>query len=479
MTQAKQRPRLLVVGAGITGLAAAHRATELAGDSVEVRVLEASDRPGGVIRTERQGEFLLEGGPDSMVTDKPAAIELCRRLGLESRIQPTQEQFRKTLIVRDGRLHPMPEAFQLMAPARLGPFLRSPVLSWRGRFTALKDLVLPRGGPSDGADESLASFVRRRLGAEVLERIAQPMIGGIYTADPETLSLASTMPRFLDMEKEHRSLILALAARMRATPGEGASGPRYGIFVSLDGGIGAMVDRLVERLPSGTIRTGSAVDSIVPTSGGQTSPWQVLLEDGRTELADGVLLATPAPRSSQVLSDCDPTLAERLAAIHYASAAIVSLAYRREDVPRAPEAFGFVVPHVEGRKVIAGSFSSVKYTGRAPDDHLLLRLFVGGALQPELLATDDAGLARLVREEVHELLEIRAEPTLTRIHRWPSSMPQYRVGHAGRIDEIQSRAARHPGLALAGNAYHGVGLADCVRDGEEASERLLGPLLGR
>lgn len=476
MSRASKRPRLVVVGAGITGLAAAHRTIEKAGDGVDVRVLEASDRAGGVIRTERQGEFLMEGGPDSLVTDKPAAIDLIRRLGLEDEVQPTQAQYRRTLIVSRGRLHPMPEAFQLMAPGKLGPFLRSPVLSWKGRLTALKDLVLPRGGPPEGGDESLASFVRRRLGDEVLERIAQPMVGGIYTADPETLSLASTMPRFLDMEREHRSLILALAARMRAAPTEEASGPRYGIFVSLRGGIGALVEHLVQRLPDGALRTNAPVTRIARTSDAER-PWRVFVDGGQVEEGDAVLVATPAPRAAGILRDVDPDLAAGLEKIDYSSAAIVSMAYRRADLPNLPTAFGFVVPHVEGRKVIAGSFSSVKYGGRAPDDHLLLRMFVGGALQPEVLENDDAKLAEIVRGELRDLLDIRSEPSLTRIHRWPSSMPQYYVGHAGRIDALQQRVAAQSGLALAGNAYHGVGLADCVRDGEEAADRLLSDLL--
>lgn len=471
------RPRLIVVGAGITGLAAAHRAQERAGPSLDLRVLEASDRIGGVIQTEQQEDLLLEGGPDSFVTDKPGALQLCQRLGLEAELQPTQEKFRRTLIVSGGKLQPMPDAFQLMAPAKLGPFLRSPVLSWRGRLTALKDLVLPRGGPDEGGDESLASFVRRRLGREVLERIAQPMVGGIYTADPETLSLASTMPRFLDMEREHRSLVLALMARMRQAPGEGASGPRYGIFLSLRGGIGALVQALEERLPPGALRTKAPVQAVLPSSAPEHRRWRVVLSSGETEEADAVLVAAPAHRAASMLSDCDARLAADLGAIDYASAAIVSLAYRRSDLPEIPTAFGFVVPVVEGRQIIAGSFSSIKYEGRAPDDQLLLRIFVGGALQPEILDNDDATIAEIVRGELRDLLGIRSEPQLTRIHRWPDSMPQYYVGHASRIAELQDRAAAHAGLALAGNAYHGVGLADCVRDGEEAAERLLTDLL--
>lgn len=468
--------RLVVIGGGITGLAAAYRAVEIGGSSIEVRILEASERPGGVIRTERQGDLLLEGGPDALVTDKPGAIGLIRRLGIEDEVQPTQAQFRRTLIVSRGRLCPMPDAFQLMAPAKLGPFLRSPVLSWKGRLNALKDLVLPRGGPAEGEDESLASFVRRRLGNEVLERIAQPMVGGIYTANPETLSLGATMPRFIDMEREHRSLILALAARMRAAPAEEASGPRYGIFVSLRGGLGSLVEHIVARLPEGTLQTNAAVARVARTEHGK-KPWRIQLEDGKAVDADAVIITAPAPRAGGMLRELDEDLATALAEIDYSSAAIVSLAYRKSDLPEIPTAFGFVVPYIEGRKVIAGSFSSIKYADRAPEDQLLLRMFVGGSLQPEVLENDDAALAKLVREELRDLLDIRSEPILTRIHRWPSSMPQYYVGHAGRIEALQRRTASHPGLALAGNAYHGVGLADCVRDGEDATDRMLAHLL--
>ncbi|MBM4267791.1 MAG: protoporphyrinogen oxidase [Deltaproteobacteria bacterium] len=458
-----------MVGAGISGLAAAHRVVELAPE-VEVSVLEASDRVGGVILTENVDGFVLDVGPDSFITEKPEALALCKRLGLEARLQPTRAQFRRTLIVRDGKLHSMPEAFQLLAPGRLGPFLRSSVLSWSGRLAALKDLVLPRGGPPESGDESLASFVRRRLGQETLERIAQPMVGGIYTADPETLSLRSTMPRFLDMEREHRSVILALLRKRTQTAGDDASGARFGLFLSLRGGIGELAATLASKLPAGAVRRNAAVTRVDRCG---DDGWTVELASGAVETAEAVILATPAPRTAKILSALDPTLSARLAEIDYASTAIVSLAFRLEDVPSPPKAFGVVVPFVEGRSIIAASFSSVKYEGRAPENRLLVRTFVGGALQPELLERDDANLLRLVRSELRDLLGIRGEPVFERVHRWPASMPQYRVGHGARVTQIEKLALLHPGLALAGNAYHGVGLADCVRSGESAGERAL------
>lgn len=474
---------LVVVGGGVTGLAAAHRVVERAraGD-VDVVVLEASGRLGGVVATEHRDGFLLEGGPDSFISEKPAAIELCRRLGLGDELLPTNDRFRRTLIVRGGRLMPLPDGFQLLGPTRLLPFVLSPVLSLRGKLAAAKDLVLPRGGPPPGGDESLAHFVRRRLGAEVLERLAQPLAGGIYTADPETLSLASTMPRFLDLEREHRSVVLGLRAQAkRAGAGGAASGARFGLFVTLADGMGSMVAALAARLPRGAMRTNARVVALEPvsTAGASAASWRVVLAGGAALAADAVVLALPAPAAASLVEPLDVDLARSLAAIEYASSAVVTLAYRREQVPRAPDAFGFVVPAVERRRIIAGSFSSVKYSGRAPEGSVLLRIFVGGALQPELFRLGDEDLVRIAREEVGALLGVAGEPALTWICRWPESMPQYAVGHGDRVAEIERRASRIRGLALAGNAYHGVGLADCVASGEAAADSMLQLLDGR
>jgi oxygen-dependent protoporphyrinogen oxidase len=474
------RRRLVVVGGGITGLAAAHRVLERAAGGFEIVLLERGDRLGGVIATERRDGYLLEGGPDSFISEKPAGIELCRRLGLEQQLLPTNDRFRRTLIVRDGRLVPLPDGFQLLGPTRLLPFVLSPVLSLRGKLAAAKDLVLPRGGPPVGGDESLAGFVRRRLGREVLERLAQPLAGGIYTADPETLSLASTMPRFLELERSHRSVILGLRAQARqaGAAAAGTSGARFGLFVTLRDGMSTLVSALAARLPEGTIRLRTPVRRIARASGATTAAgaWRIDLAGGEQIAADAVVVAVPAPAAAALLGDVDETLARGLATIAYASSAVVTLAYRRDQVPDAPPAFGFVVPAAEHRRVIAGSFSSVKYSGRAPAGAVLMRLFLGGALQPELFRLDDQEMLRVAREELRDLLGIAGEPALSWIQRWPESMPQYHVGHAGRIEDIERRVAMLPGLALAGNAYHGVGLADCVRSGEAATDTLLATL---
>ena len=480
---ADRRARIVVIGGGISGLAAAHRVVERGGGSVDVLLLEASGRLGGVIATEHRGPFVLEGGPDSFISEKPEAIALCRRIGLEEQLLPTNDANRRTLIVSGGRLIPLPDGFQLLGPTRILPFVLSPVLSWRGKLAAAKDFFLPRGGPPPGGDESLASFVRRRLGNEVLERLAQPLVGGIYTADAERLSLASTMPRFLELERTHRSVILGLRAQARragATASSGMSGARFGLFVTLRDGMTTLVNALAARLPEGAIRIHAAVRSLIrgPAST-DGAAWRIALASGEEIAADAVVVASPAPVAGRLLRDADATVADLLEGVECASSAVITLAFRRDQVPNPPRAFGFVVPGSEHRRVIAGSFTDVKYSGRAPADTVLLRLFAGGALQPQQFALDDEALVRAARDELRELLGIAAEPVLTWVQRWPKSMPQYQVGHSGRVAEVERRVGALPGLALAGNAYHGVGLADCVRSGESAAEMLLGFLTER
>lgn len=469
-------PHIVIVGGGIAGLAAAYRLEELSREReqpLRFTLLEAGDRLGGVIETEQRDDFLLELGPDSFISEKPWALALCRRLGLESELIGTNDEHRATFVVHQGKLEPLPQGFMLLAPTQLGPLMRSRIFSWPGKLRMALDITLPRAKGQD--DESLGSFVRRRLGREVLERIAQPLIGGIYTADPDELSLAATMPRFLQMERDYRSVIYGLwrAARRNPQTAKGTSGARWSLFVTLQTGMQRLVSTLTERLPSGIIHQSCPVTSVrcqpgnTPETG---SRWNVECGDGSTLHADGLVLATPAFASAQLVRGLDRSLSQQLSRLTYSSAATVNMAYRRDQIPHPLNGFGFVVPRVEQRSIIAGTFSSVKYAGRAPSDHTLLRTFVGGALQAELFERDDAEIRALVRSELQQLLGIEAEPLLTRIARYPRSMPQYRVGHLQLIDEIEKQATVHPGLALAGNAYRGVGLADCVRSGEAAAE---------
>ena len=468
--------RIVVVGGGIAGLAAAHRVLELNNQKslgLELILLEAASRLGGSIATEKIGDFLIEAGPDSFISEKPWALRLCERLGLASRLVSTQPEYQKIYVVQRGKLQPLPEGFFLLAPTRVWPFIQTPLFSWGGKLRMAAELFLPRG--SDNGDESLGAFVRRRFGAEALERVAQPLVGGIYASDPEKLSLAATMPRFKEMERSKRSVIRAMWSeqRRRARNREAGSGARWSLFVTLLGGMQELVDTIAQRLPKGSIRQNTPVTSIThdQTNGG----WRVST-GSETLGAYGVILATPAFQTAEMLGAIAKQAAEELNQIPYASTATVNLAYRREDFPRVPDSFGFVVPTVESRKIMACTFSSLKYPGRAPASHVLLRAFIGGSLQPELLQDDDSTIEKNAREELASLLGVTAKPLFSRVWRHPKSMPQYHVGHEARIQRIQAQVATFPGLVLAGSAYHGVGISDCVRTGEEAAEKLIGQL---
>jgi oxygen-dependent protoporphyrinogen oxidase len=474
--------RIIVVGGGIAGLAAAHHLLEINRErslGIDVILLESSHRLGGCIQTERIGDFLVEAGPDSFITEKPWALRLCERLGLASLLVSTQAAYQKIYVVHQGQLVPLPEGFFLLAPTRLRPFIETPFFSWAGKLRMAAELFLPRG-KHDG-DESLGAFVRRRFGSEALDRVAQPLVGGIYASDPDKLSLAATMPRFLEMERRKRSVIWAMWSqqRRRAYNCEAGSGTRWSLFVTLAGGMQELVDTIAERLPEGAVRLNRPVTNI--TRDENKRSWRVTTAGNETFEAAAVILATPAFHAGQVLGVVASDAADELKKISYASTATVSLAFRSQDFPRPPDSFGFVVPVIESRKIMACTFSSLKYPGRAPEDYVLLRAFVGGSLQPEFFENDDATMEKNVRDELASLLGVKAQPIFSCIRRHPNSMPQYHVGHQKRIERIETGLSELPAIALAGSAYHGVGISDCVRTGEEAAEKVINhlSLLGR
>jgi oxygen-dependent protoporphyrinogen oxidase len=336
------------------------------------------------------------------------------------------------------------------------------------------EIFLPRGAAN--GDESLGAFIRRRFGAEALDRVAQPLVGGIYAADPDKLSLSATMPRFKEMERAHRSVILSMVSeqRRRARNREAGSGARWSLFVTLAGGMQELVDRIASRLPEGCVRLNNPIARLIRDT--DKNLWKVTTRGNESLEVDAVVLATPSFQTAETIGDVASSAADALKQITYASTATVSLAFRQKDFPRPLDSFGFVVPAIESRKIMACTFSSLKYPGRAPEGHVLLRAFVGGSLQPELFQDDDATMEKNVRDELASLLGVIAQPLFSRVWRHPSSMPQYHVGHQARIQRIEAQLAKFSGLALAGNAYHGVGIADCVRTGEEAAERIINRL---
>jgi oxygen-dependent protoporphyrinogen oxidase len=480
MVDAAKADRVVVIGAGLSGLAAAHRIHERAQKlrrPIALTVLEAKDRPGGVLWTDRLDGFTLEGGPDSFITNKPWALDLCHRLGLSDQIVETDASHRRSFVVRNGRLVPVPEGFVLMAPHRLGPILTTPILSWQGKLRFLMDLAIPRR--DEESEESLAAFVRRRLGREALDRLVQPLVAGIYTADPNDLSLKATLPQFLAMEREHGSLIKAGWRQARNPEGRGidrkASGARYGMFVTLADGMDTLPKTLAQALPEGTVRTNTAVRRLSRNE--PISPWLIELLDGPSIEADAVIIASEAHAAARLLDSQDPLLALQLRAIPYASSLIVNIAYRRDQISHPLDGFGAVVPAIENRSILAVSFLSVKFPNRAPAGSVLLRVFIGGATHPEQFDLDDQAIGDLVRSELGSLIGATGEPIFSVIGRHPRSMPQYNLGHLDRVATIRRHLSKYSRLYLAGIAYDGVGIPDCIQAAERTADSLVDALV--
>lgn len=464
-----------MIGGGITGLVATFNLKEEAARrrlGLEVALLEGSSRFGGPLHTIRRDGFVIETGADSFITDKPWGLTLAKRLGLESDLIGTQEKYRRTYVVIRGRLLPIPEGFALLAPTYLGPALRSPIFSLRGKLRMALEPLIPRRRAT--ADESLGAFVARRLGREALERVAQPLAAGIYTADPQLLSMRATLPRFVDFEQKFGSVIRGLRSAARSGAGSRPeSGARWSLFASFAGGIETLIEKLLFNL-AGQAHNQTRVERLERTSAGK---WTTVTAGKQAIAADAIVLATPARITAKLLLPHHPQLAGRLNQIQYSSAATVNLAYRRVDATHLPDGFGFVVPLIERRRIIAGSLSSLKFAGRSPPDTILMRAFIGGSLQAELMTLDDAELAAAAREEFRSLLGLTAQPITTHVERWPNSMPQYRVGHLDLVDEIETMGRSLGSIELAGAALRGVGIPDCIRSGELAAGRTVEKLL--
>ncbi len=469
--------RVVIIGGGITGLSAAYtlqRQVQALGAPVDFRLIEKDNRLGGKLLTDKVDGFVLEGGPDCFVAEKQSVFELSARLGITGRLLPSNEENKGTFVLSGGRLHALPEGLMLMVPTRIAPFLRSPLMSWSGKLRMCLDLVIPpRGGE---ADESLSSFVTRRLGREALDKIAEPLIGGIHAGDSEQMSLKASFPRFIQLERQYGSLIRAMLAARKKRPAEptGAS-PRRTYFMSFAGGMGELPTTLAEHLDPQRILLGHRVTRLTKKAPAPGPGGYVVEVEGREPIeADALIVATLANDAAGLLREVDEAASRRLGEISLASSATVSLAYRRSDITRRLEGFGFVIPRSEGRRIMAVTYSSSKWDHRVPsEEYALLRVFVGGALNQQLVTLDDADLISIVRQELEDILGLRARPLFTRIYRWVKGMSQYTLGHLERMAFIEERAARHPGLFLAGGSYRGVGVPDCINGGTRAAEAAL------
>jgi protoporphyrinogen/coproporphyrinogen III oxidase len=449
----ESRADVVVVGGGVAGLTATRA---LLRRGLSCVLLEASGRWGGVVHTDRASGFVFDAGPDSMLAQKPEGVALCRELGLGERLVPTNPQQRTVYVMRGGCLYAMPDGMVLGVPTRLWPLATSGLFSTAGKLRmALEPFVRPR---RDGSDESIASFVTRRLGSEAFERLGEPLLGGIHAGDPARLSVRAAFPRLVEMEQRHGSLLRGMRAAARHS-GRTA-------FMSLAGGMGEMVDALVTAIPEGSRRLGISATTARDGAG-------FVVEAGETTWrARALVVAVPAHRAAPLLRSIAPDAAVVLGGITFASTATVMMGFRRLDVAHSLDGYGLVVPRGEGRRTLACSFVSTKLPGRAPDGHALLRGFVGGIHAPEVIDRDDATLVQHVYDEMAPVLGLRGSPVFTRVFRWPNATPQMEVGHADRVAAIEKALARVPGLYMTSGGFRGAGLPDVIADAQRVGSGL-------
>lgn len=463
-----------MLGGGITGLTAAwHLArARAAGAPVEEVLLEASDRLGGVIRTERAEGFVMEAGPDSFISEKPEAAALCRELGLGDELMGSNDHRRVTYILHRGRMVPLPDGLMLLVPTRLWPMVTTPLLSLSNKLALVAEWFAKPRADSDDADESVASFVQRHFGEDMLENIADPLLAGVFGGDAGSLSVRAVLPRFWEMEQKSGSLTRAtLKLRRERRKANAAAAPP--LFLTLRSGLDRLTARLAEQIEPQRIHLGRRV-SIVEMSGPESSPRFIArTEDGSAFEGEAVLVALPPPGAARILGGVSPRLAMLLGEIPMSSSLTVSLGYAEGTEVRLPPGFGLLVPRRANRRLLAATFVHAKFPHRAPQSCALIRGFLGGTRDPYVLRLSDHEIVELVRTELAEILNFHAEPRVARVARWPDSMPQYPVGHLKRRTALESELARLPGAFLAGNAYSGIGISDCIRTAKEAAERIV------
>jgi len=458
--------RVAIIGGGISGLTAAftledHRRA----GAVEYTLYESSPNLGGVLRTEQIQRCIVEAGPDSFITEKPWAADLCRTLGIENQLIGSNDAGRKTYILVSGRLIPMPDGLMFMVPTKILPTGLSPLFSWTTKLRMAQELFHPPRAAQ--ADESVASLVERHYGKEMVDRLADPLLSGVYGGEAANLSVRAVLPRFAEMERTHGSLGRAMLAARKKTP-RPANQPAPPLFTSLKNGMQQLVETLVPRLNPSSLLTNAPVQSIEPEAGGWT-----ISAGLKSDHFDAVILAVPTHAAAKILSLCSPELSAELAAIDYSSSITIGLGYDRQVRKSLPPGFGFLVPRSEQRRLLAATFVHNKFPHRAPDDRALLRCFFAGSNAENIWQLSDDAIIAVVRNELQQILSLRAEPLFARVYKWKSAMAQYCVGHLERLDRIERLRQQLPKLALAGNGYRGIGVPDCIRSGTNAAEQVL------
>ena len=468
--------KLTIIGGGIAGLSAAYYATKNI-PNAQITLIESSEYWGGKITTNRvtfdevpelsrgDGQFIIEGGPDTFLATKPWGMALCKELGLGERLHGTNPDRKNTYVLSKGRLFPLPDGLAMMIPTNVSAILRSRLVSWFGKARMGLDFIQPKKAVN--GDESLGAFVSRRLGREAYENLIEPLMSGIYAGDGDQLSLASTFPYLRDLEIKYGSLARGALQMRKQSNGKSVQGSRSA-FLTPTTGLAEIVEKLVENLKSNDAELKLNTRALQITN--YKLRYQVELEDGSTLESDSVILAAPAFVSGTLLASFDPALASDLGSIPYASTATVSLAYRQSDLTRELDGYGYVIPRREGRKALACTWTSTKFPHRVPDGYALIRVFVGRAGQD--IPWNENDLLALAKEELNLTLGIIAEPILSRVFMWNKAMPQYNLGHPEKLKQIDSALEKYSGLALAGSGYRGIGIPDCIRSGEIAVEKI-------
>jgi len=462
--------RIAIIGGGISGLAAAFALEKqrAQGAALDYALFESSSRLGGVLVTERVDGCLIEAGPDSFLTEKPWAADLCRELGLGDQLIGSNDPNRKTYILLKGELVSIPDGLMFMVPTKILPAVFSPLFSLSTKLRMAREWFHP---PHKGEhDESVAAMVERHYGPEMVDRLVDPLLSGVYGGEAGQLSVRAVLPRFAEMEARHGSLGRAMLAARRKMA-HASKAPAMPLFTSLKDGMQQMVDAIVCRLPTSSLHPGTAVQSLQRQDGG----W-VVSAGYASDYFDAIVVATPAHVAARLINACSAGLAAELSAIEYTSSITVNLGYDQKVRASLPPGFGFLIPRSEGKRLLAATFVHNKFPHRAPPDRALLRCFAGGARNDQVLQLSDEQILQTVREELRQILARTAEPLFTRISRWQGSMAQYGVGHLERLQRIEAHLAQLPGLALAGNAYRGIGVPDCVRSGSEAAQRVVAAL---
>lgn len=475
MSKQQKPKKIAVVGGGIGGLSAAYameKEADARGLNLKIELFEKQGRMGGNIQTDHIDNFIVEGGPDCVYSEKPAALKLCKELGLEGQFLQTREEKKGTFVYWNNKLHDLPEGVILMIPTMILPILFSSLISIPGKLRMALEPFIPKR--TNKEEETLSQFVKRRLGKELLEKIAEPLVGGIHAGNPETMSINASFPRFVDLEQKHGSLIRGMLSRKKQMVSMSKrKPPKYTMFMTLKNGLQDLTITLQKKLRKTKIHENKEALNIKR----KTDGYELSFKNEQPRLYDSIIIATPSYATANLVKGVNTLLADKLLEIPYVSTATVSLAYSSSNLKQIQNGFGFIVPKISKRKIMAATYTSNKFLCRAPDGKMLIRCFVGGAQNEDLVFLDDEEMSKMVKDELKEIAGIGSQPIFTKIYRWKKAMPQYVIGHIDRVKKIEELFSECPGLFPSGNAYNGIGISDCILKSSKVAESVVNFLL--